>query len=93
MRRNRVRGQQIQLSNSPRLRELRLGKFPRQLSAKELATIEHLRSQGRYPPPYTYIFTDFLPMLHARGINQADIASILEDNPRRFFAGEVLPKV
>jgi phosphotriesterase-related protein len=30
-------------------------------------------------------------MLHARGVNQADIASILEDNPRRFFAGEVLP--
>ena len=47
--------------------------------------------QGRYPPPYTYMFTDFIPMLHTRGINQADIASILEDNPRRFFAGEVLP--
>ncbi len=68
-----------------------LGKFPRQLSAEELAKIEHLRSQGRYPPPYTYMFTDFIPMLHARGVNQADIASILEDNPRRFFAGEVLP--
>ena len=25
------------------------------------------------------------------GVNQADIAFMLEDNPRRFFAGEVLP--
>jgi len=69
-----------------------LGKFPRQLSAQELARIEELRAQGKYPPPYTYMFTDFIPMLHARGVNQADIASILEDNPRRFFAGEALPK-
>jgi phosphotriesterase-related protein len=69
-----------------------LGKFPRQLTAEELAKIEHLKSQGRYPPPYTYMFTDFLPMLHARGVNQADIASMLEDNPRRFFAGEAIPK-
>ncbi len=38
------------------------------------------------------MFTDFMPMLHARGVNQADIASILEDNPRRFFAGEAIPK-
>jgi phosphotriesterase-related protein len=69
-----------------------LGKFPRQLTEKELATIEYLKGQGRYPPPYTYMFTDFLPMLHARGVNQADIASMLEDNPRRFFAGEAIPK-
>jgi phosphotriesterase-related protein len=38
------------------------------------------------------MFTDFIPMLHARGVNQADIASILEDNPRRFFAGELIPE-
>jgi phosphotriesterase-related protein len=31
-------------------------------------------------------------MLHARGVNQADIAYMLEENPRRFFAGEVLPE-
>lgn len=68
-----------------------LGKFPRQLTAEEQAKIEALKAQGKYPPPYTYLFTDFLPMLHARGVNQADIAFMLEDNPRRFFAGEVLP--
>ena len=67
------------------------GKMQRQLSAEELARIEDLRTQGKYPPPYSYMFTDFLPMLHARGVNQADIAVMLDENPRRFFAGEALP--
>ncbi|WP_371852148.1 hypothetical protein [Bradyrhizobium brasilense] len=38
------------------------------------------------------MFTDFIPMLNARGVSQADITSILEDNPRRFFAGDALPQ-
>ncbi|WP_352799527.1 hypothetical protein [Mesorhizobium sp. M0870] len=41
---------------------------------------------------HTYLFTDFIPMLHARGVCQSDIESMLEDNPRRFFSGEFLPK-
>ncbi len=65
-----------------------LGKFQRQTSPRELARIEELRAEGKYPPPYSYIFTDFLPMLHARGVNQEDIAFMLDENPRRFFAGE-----
>ena len=67
------------------------GKMQRQLSTEELARIEVLRGQGKYPPPYSYMFTDFLPMLHSRGVNQADIAVMLDENPRRFFAGEPLP--
>ena len=67
------------------------GKMQRQLSARESARIEELRAEGKYPPPYTYMFTDFLPLLQARGVNQAEIAVMLEDNPRRFFAEEAIP--
>ncbi|MER8824010.1 hypothetical protein NKH70_30375 [Mesorhizobium sp. M0991] len=66
----------------------RLGKVTPQLAADKIAKIEHLKSQGLCPA-HTYIFTDFIPMLHARGVSEADIVSILEDNPRRFFAGEI----
>ncbi|MER8457703.1 hypothetical protein NKH17_32900 [Mesorhizobium sp. M1334] len=68
-----------------------LGKFSRHLTADEITLIEHLKSQELYQA-HTYMFTDFIPMLHARGVTQADIVSILEDNPRRFFAGESLPE-
>ncbi len=37
------------------------------------------------------MFTDFVPMLRARGLRDEEISSILEENPRRFFAGEALP--
>ncbi|MGY3473572.1 phosphotriesterase family protein [Bradyrhizobium ottawaense] len=63
----------------------------RQLTPGEMLDIERLKSQGRWQP-HTYMFTDFIPMLHARGVSQAEIFSILEDNPRRFFAGENLPE-
>lgn len=69
----------------------RLGKFNHQLTPDEIAEIEHLKSQGLYEA-HTYMFTDFIPMLHDRGVSQADILSILEDNPRRFFAGDNLPE-
>ena len=68
-----------------------LGKMQRQISAEEQARNEALRAVGKYPPPYTYMFTDFLPMLQARGVSPAEIASMLDDNPRRFFAGEAFP--
>ena len=69
------------------------GKVQRQLSAEDQARIAALTALGQWPPPYSYMFTDFIPMLHARGVNQADIASMLDDNPRRFFAGEAIPAV
>ena len=37
---------------------------------------------------YDYLFTDFIPLLRQRGMSDAEIYSILDDNPRRFFAGE-----
>jgi phosphotriesterase-related protein len=67
-----------------------LGKFARQLSAEEQSRIELLRSEGQWPPHYTYLFTDFIPMLKQRGLEDHEILSILDDNPRRFFSGEPL---
>ena len=68
-----------------------LGKFARQVPPAEQAHIDALRAQGKWPPPYSYLFTDFVPMLRERGLKEAEIFSILEDNPRRFFAGEAPP--
>ena len=62
------------------------------LGKKEQAKIDALKVQGAWPPPYTYLFTDFVPLLRDRGLTDAEIFSMLDDNPRRFFAGEPLPK-
>ena len=40
-----------------------------------------------------YLFTDFVPMLRERGVSDGDIGSILEDNPRRIFSGEPIPRL
>ncbi|MFA5885009.1 MAG: hypothetical protein WDA60_14255 [Acidimicrobiia bacterium] len=37
--------------------------------------------------PYTYITTDFVPMLRERGVADGDIETIFTDNPRRLLAG------
>jgi len=68
-----------------------LGKFARQLTQAEQAHVDGLRAEGLWPPPYTYLFTHFVPMLKSRGMEDHEIDSILLDNPRRFFAGEPLP--
>ena len=67
------------------------GKFARQMPPKELAHIDRLRAEGAWPPPYTFLFTDFVPMLRERGVSDAEIASILEHNLRRIFSGEPDP--
>ncbi len=69
-----------------------LGKLQRQVTGEEQARMDALRAQGKWPPPYTYMFTDFMPMLKARGVSEADIAVMLDDNPRRIFSGEALPQ-
>jgi phosphotriesterase-related protein len=68
-----------------------LGKLARQVSPAEQARIDALNEAGHWPPPYTYLFTDFVPMLRAGGLSDREVFSILDDNPRRFFAGEPLP--
>jgi phosphotriesterase-related protein len=37
--------------------------------------------------PYTYVYTDFVPMLIERGVTAEEIESIFVDNPRRLLAG------
>lgn len=37
--------------------------------------------------PFTYLFTEFLPQLAQRGVDDATINSILVDNPRRLLTG------
>lgn len=69
----------------------RLGKFIKPVSAAYIAKMEYLKSQGLHQA-HTYLFTDFIPMLHARGVSRSDVESMLVDNPRRFFAGEFPPK-
>ena len=66
------------------------GKLARQISPAEQAKIDAMKTEGIWPPPYTYLFTDFVPMLRDRGLTDAEIFSMLDDNPRRFFAGEPL---
>ena len=68
-----------------------LGKFARQISPEEQAMIDAKKAAGQWPPPYTYLFTNFVPMLRDRGLNEQEIFSMLDENPRRFFAGEALP--
>jgi len=70
-----------------------LGKFARQVPPEEQVRIDALREAGKWPPPYTYLFTDFVPMLKDRGLSDHEIDAILHDNPRRFFAGEPLPRL
>ncbi len=69
-----------------------LGKLARQASAEELARTATLQAAGQWPPAYSYLFTDFIPMLIERGLSEAEIYPMLDDNPRRFFAGDTLPR-
>jgi phosphotriesterase-related protein len=71
----------------------RLGKLQMVMTPADEAHIASLKAAGKWPPPYTHLFTNFLPMLRARGVTEADIATMLDDNPRRFFAGDPLPAV
>lgn len=62
------------------------GKFFFEPSEERTKAIDAARATGAWPPPQTYIFTTFIPMLRARGVPQETIDSILTDNPRRFFS-------
>lgn len=52
------------------------------------AWIREKSARGEWPQPFTYLFTDFIPMLLARGLSMEAVERILVDNPRRFFSGE-----
>lgn len=64
------------------------GKFMMRMSpAAEQAFLKQ-RAEGKWPAPYTDLFTRFLPMLRERGLTEAEFDAILTENPRRYFAGE-----
>lgn len=69
------------------------GKFARQVSAEEQARVDALRTTGGWLPPYTHLFTNFVLMLKDRGLSDHEVDAIPHDNPRRFFAGEPLPRM
>jgi phosphotriesterase-related protein len=46
-------------------------------------------AEGQMSMRFTRVIT---PMLKEAGVTQAEIDSILTDNPRRYFAGEAIPK-
>ena len=54
------------------------------------AAMEPMREQIEWQVwkrPYTYLVTDFVPMLLERGVTEADVETMLVDNPRRLLAG------
>jgi hypothetical protein len=59
---------------------------PPERRAQRLANKEALDWQTT-KRPYTYLVTDFVPMLRERGVSEADVETMLVDNPRRLLAG------
>ena len=57
---------------------------------KILPKIEALKRAGEWPGLQTHIFETFLPMLRERGVSDAQIAHMLDENPKRFFSGAPL---
>ena len=58
----------------------------------EAALREAAKQSGdSWGPGYTRLFTTFVPMLLEHGIKREEIFALLDENPRRFFAGEPLP--
>lgn len=68
------------------------GRYGRPQSAEEVERMERLKREGNWPPPYTHLFTTFFPMMVERGVPESTLYAMLDENTRRFFAGEPLPK-
>jgi phosphotriesterase-related protein len=43
--------------------------------------------QGLQKWSYTHLFKEVLPKLHAIGVSEAQVQTMLVDNPRRYFEG------
>jgi phosphotriesterase-related protein len=68
------------------------GRYGRPQSAEEVARMEALKREGNWPPPYTHLFTTFFPMMEERGVPEATLYGMLEDNTSRFLSGAPLTK-
>jgi phosphotriesterase-related protein len=74
------------LMSQDRFCEIRGGPT-RRVSEAEARKMAEMQAVGKWPPPYTYLFTRFLPLLRERGVDEAQITSILDRNPIEFFRG------
>jgi len=63
------------------------GKPYRPLAPHEELERQRQMAAGDWPAPLTDIITKFLPMLRERGVSEAEIGVLLDENPQRFFAG------
>ncbi|MGR3425090.1 MAG: phosphotriesterase family protein [Sagittula sp.] len=63
------------------------GRYGRPQSAQEVADMEEAKRQGAWPPPYTHLFTDFFPLMTARGVPEERLYRMLDVNTNRFFSG------
>jgi phosphotriesterase-related protein len=55
---------------------------------KERRPADPLRGWADTHTPCTYLLTDFVPLLKAQGLTEADVDLMLRDNPRRLLSGE-----
>lgn len=69
-----------------------IGRYGRKQSPEEVLRMEEAKRAGLWPPPFTHLFTSFSGLLRERGMTQAQIDSLLDDNPTRFFSGAPLPQ-
>lgn len=68
-----------------------LGRSLRRNPTDDPDELERMKAAGEWPPTHAYLFRTFLPMLLERGVSEAQFHRLLDENPRRFFAGTDLP--
>jgi phosphotriesterase-related protein len=64
------------------------GAMSRRPPTDEPSELKELMDAGKWPPAHTYLFEGFIPLLRERGLSDAEIFPMLDENPIRFFAGE-----
>lgn len=61
----------------------RRGLLGRVMLSMDITRRSHLRANGGLG--FSWLLTDFVPMLHAAGMDQREVDLMLRDNPTRFF--------
>jgi predicted metal-dependent phosphotriesterase family hydrolase len=54
---------------------------------REKRPAQPLQAWAATHKPLTHLLTEFTPMLKVRGVTDADIDTMLRDNPRRLLTG------
>ncbi|MCO6385304.1 phosphotriesterase [Oceanicola sp. 502str15] len=62
------------------------GRTIRKPPTEDRAELRRLIDEGIWPPDQTYLFHTFFPLLRERGLTDAEILPILDENPIRFFS-------